>query len=121
MVTTLTVGQRPWGVVADPASGRVLVSSELSGGVSLIDPTTNQIVRTTATGSHPRNLAFDEEHGRFDVLNTADRTVSVLSSEGALLSTSAPLPGEEALSGIAVAAQTGQVFVVSKTHVYVLR
>ena len=121
VVATLRVGQRPWAVAADPKTGRILVSSELSGGVSLIDPATNQIIRTTPTGSHPRNLAVDGVHERFYVLNTGDRTVSVLDADGRLLSTSAPLPGAEDLSGIAVAGQTGQVFVVSKTHIYTLK
>jgi YVTN family beta-propeller protein len=121
VVTTLSVGQRPWAVAADPKTGRILVSSELSGGVSLIDPATNQIIRTTPTGSHPRNLAVDGVHERFYVLNTGDRTVSVLDADGRLLSTSAPLPSAEDLSGIAVASQTGQVFVVSKTHIYTLK
>jgi YVTN family beta-propeller protein len=120
VVATLSVGQTPWGVAADPKSGRVLVSSELSGSVSLIDPATNQIIRTTPTGSHPRNLAVDTANGRFYVLNTGDRTVSAIDADGRLLGTSEPMPGAEALSGIAVAAQTGQVFVVGKTHIYVL-
>lgn len=120
VVTTLSVGQAPWGVATDPKSGRVLVSSEVSGSVSLIDPATNQIVRTTPTGSHPRNLAVDSATGRFYVLNTGDRTVSAIDAGGQLLGTSKPMPDGEDLSGIAVAAQTGQVFVVSKTHIYVL-
>lgn len=120
MVTTLTVGQRPWGVAADPKSGRVLVSSELSGSVSLIDPATNQIIRTTPTGSHPRNLSVDSANGRFYVLNTGDRTISAIDSDGRLLGTSQPLPGSEEPSGIAVASQSGQVFVISKTHIYIL-
>jgi YVTN family beta-propeller protein len=120
VVATLSVGQRPWAVAADSKTGRMLVSSELSGSVTLIDSSTQQFIRTTPTGSHPRNLAVDSVHGRFYVLNTGDRTVSVLDADGRLLSTSAPLPGAEDLSGIAVAGQTGQVFVVSKTHVYTL-
>lgn len=118
---SLDVGQRPWGVVADPGTGGVLVSSELSGGVALIDPATNQAVRTTATGGHPRNVAVDGAHGRFYVLNTADRTVSVLAADGTLLSTSAALPGSEEPTGLAVAPQARRVFVVTKTHLYVMQ
>jgi DNA-binding beta-propeller fold protein YncE len=73
------------------------------------------------TGSHPRNLAVDGVRGRFYVLNVGDRTVSALGADGALLGTSAALPGGEEPTGLGVAAQTGDVFVVSKTHVYVLR
>ena len=120
VLATLSVGQAPWGVAADPKTGRVLVSSELSGSVALIDPATNQIIRTTPTGSHPRNLAVDTANGRFYVLNTGDRTVSAIDADGRLLGTSKPMPGAEGLSGIAVASQTGQIFVVSKTHIYVL-
>lgn len=121
VVATLSAGQRPWAVVADPMSGRILVSSELSGSVSLIDSNTNQIIQTTPTGSHPRNLAVDGIHGLFYVLNTTTRTVSVLDANGRPPITSAPLPGAEDLSGIAVAGHTGQVFVVSKTHIYTLK
>jgi YVTN family beta-propeller protein len=120
IVATLSVGQTPWGVAADPKSGRLLVSSELSGSVSLVDPATNQIMRTTPTGSHPRNLAVDTTNGRFYVLNTGDRTVSAIDADGRLLGTSNPMPGADGVSGIAVAAQTGQVFVVSKTQVFIL-
>jgi DNA-binding beta-propeller fold protein YncE len=86
----------------------------------LVDPATNQIMRTTPTGSHPRNLAVDTTNGRFYVLNTGDRTVSAIDADGRLLGTSNPMPGADGVSGIAVAAQTGQVFVVSKTQVFIL-
>jgi len=121
VVKSLSVGGHPWAVVADPASGAILVSSELSGGVSLIDSASDQVTRTTPTGGYPRNLAVDGAHGRFYVLNTADRTVSVLATDGTLLSTSAPLPGAEEPSGLAVSPQTRRVFVVTKTHVYILQ
>lgn len=121
VLASLRVGQRPWGVAADPVSGAILVSSELSGGVSLIDPATDRVVRTTPTGGHPRNVAADGQRGRFYVLNAADRTVSAVAADGTLLSTSAPLPGSEEPTGLAVAPQAGRVFVVTKTHVYALQ
>jgi serine/threonine-protein kinase len=116
----LAAGERPWDVVADPQLPRVMVSTELSGGVMVINTQTYQVGWTVKTGSHPRNLAVDGVHHRLYVLNTGDRTVSTMTTDGQDVRTSSPLPGNADLTGLAVAAQAGRVFVVTKQQLFVL-
>ncbi len=120
-VATVDVDKGASDVVADPTTGRLLVSSELSGQVVLVDPTTNQVVRTYRAGSHPRTLACDSVHDRCYVLNVDDRSVTTIQIDQSDTVTSAPLPGADELTGMSVASKTGQLFVVSKQQIYVLQ
>lgn len=77
-------------------------------------------MRVIKVGNHPRNLAIDGMHGIVYVLNAGDHTVSSFTTDGEALQTSTALSGTDDVTGLAVAPETGDVFVVSKQQIYVL-
>jgi serine/threonine-protein kinase len=121
IVATIPVGTRPWDVVFDAKTGLVLVSSEAQNQVAAIDPQTNRFVWTVGVGKRPQNLAIDSARGVCYVLNAGDRTLTTIRLADQRVTTSSPLPGADNPTGLALATESGQVFVVSKQQVYVLR
>ena len=76
-VSTISVAPNPRRIEADSATHRVYVSNENSPGtVTVIDGTTNTVVKTIPVGNAPRGLGSNFLIGRLYVSNTASNTIN---------------------------------------------
>jgi YVTN family beta-propeller protein len=94
IVATISLGAllRPWGVGFDGTHIWVTAATAQGpGGVSKIDPTTNAVLDTIATGNNPRGVLFGA--GSIWVANRSSNTVTRINpATGAVLAT-IPVPG----------------------------
>ena len=78
VITSITVGDYPGGVVVSPNGSRVYVANVDAGTVSVVNTITNRVVRTITVGALPRNLAINSTGSRLYVANTGSGTISVI-------------------------------------------
>ncbi len=81
-VSDIPVGPEPFGVAVSPDGERVLVSSrgssETSGSVAVIDPTTMGVVATIPIAGGASGIAFDLTGGRAYAVNVSRDALSVI-------------------------------------------
>ena len=99
LLTTVTVGESPEEVVADPVHGTVYVTESGADQVAVIDTTTESVVKTIDVGDQPMGLAIDPEAAYVYVANLAvgsGGSVSVIDTSKQSVAHTIPL-GEGAL------------------------
>jgi YVTN family beta-propeller protein len=95
----ISVPGAPQGVAYDPANGELYVSDTIGANVSVIDPTTGDVVASIPTDPFPQSLAYDNADRCLYVLTSttpddpyADE-VSVIQPPGASCPSPPPAPG----------------------------
>ncbi|MEO3756666.1 beta-propeller fold lactonase family protein [Mycobacterium sp. B14F4] len=78
LIKTITVGNRPTGVVASPDATKVYVTNGWSNTVSVIDTSTNTVTATISVGSGPVAAAISADGSRLYVVNASGNNVSVV-------------------------------------------
>jgi YVTN family beta-propeller protein len=58
VITTVPVGQRPWGIALTPDGKKLYAGNGLSNDVSVIDTATNQVIKTIKAGDGPWGIAI---------------------------------------------------------------
>ena len=111
VLRTAPVGADPREAVIDTRNGHVLVANDDDSSVSVLDARSGALLGTAHVGSHPHNVAVDERTNRAFVVNSGDGSVSVLDARRAVVLRTVRLGSDFVLSGIAVDARTGRVFV----------
>ncbi len=111
VLRTAQVGADPREVVIDARNGHVLVANDDDSSVSVLDARSGALLGTAHVGSHPHNVAVDERTDRAFVVNSGDGSVSVLDARRAVVLRTVRLGADFALSGVAVDARAGRVFV----------
>jgi YVTN family beta-propeller protein len=95
-VTTVTVGNNPWGVVVNPYTNRVYVTNSGSGTVTVLNGSSFSTISTISLGpgSTPEGIDIDTSSSKAYVANPASNTVSVidLTTNTVLSSTNPPIP-----------------------------
>ncbi len=111
VLRTAQAGADPREAVIDARNGHVLVANDDDASVSVLDARSGALLGTAHVGSHPHNVAVDEQTGRAFVVNSGDGSVSVLDARRAVVLRTVRLGTDFVLSGVAVDARTGRVFV----------
>ncbi len=111
VLRTATVGADPREAIIDARNGHVLVANDDDSSVSVLDARSGALLGTAHVGSHPHNVAVDERTNRAFVVNSGDGSVSVLDARRAVVLRTVRLGSDFVLSGVAVDARTGRVFV----------
>jgi len=117
---TVDVGLTPVDLAVDARTGRVVVANSGAATVSVLDAGSGRVLRTVAVGDAPTAVAVDEQTGRVFVTlrGAADRRgalvlgtghVAVLDAQTGRVLRSVAVPATP--RAVAVAAQTGHVFV----------
>lgn len=78
VLTSITVGDEPRNLAANPTGTRVYVPNRFSDNVSVIDVATESIVDTITVGSEPYAVVVSPDGGTLYVANNGDSTVSVV-------------------------------------------
>jgi YVTN family beta-propeller protein len=79
VVTSIPVGNSPWGVAYDSGAQELFVAAEVDGVVRVISDTNNTIVANISAGSLPYGVAYDGGKGEVFVTNYNGGSVSVIS------------------------------------------
>ena len=106
-LATVGVGNRPYALGYDNATGDVYVANQNTGNVSVISGTT--VVATVPVGSSPSGVAYDAGNGEVYVVNSGSNDVSVISGTSVVATVtvgSSPI-------GAAYDSQNGYVYVAN--------
>lgn len=81
VITSITVGRSPQGIIVAPSGRSVYTANTGSASVSVIDTATNKVQATIAVGKSPCAVAVDSDEKFLFVANKDDATVSVVDLE----------------------------------------
>ncbi len=115
LLRTVPVGPDPREAAIDARNGHVLVVNDDDASVSVLDARSGKVLGAVHVGSHPHSVAVDARGDRAFVVNSGDGSMSVLDARRAVVLRTIRLAGDFALSGVAVDARTGRVFVGDTT------
>jgi YVTN family beta-propeller protein len=79
VVTTVVLGDHPYGVGYDSGAGQVIVANQYSNDVSVFTDATNTVVATVEVGNYPVWVVYDSAKGEIFIPNLLSVTVSVIS------------------------------------------
>ena len=74
----LSLFHSPFGAAFDSTNGYVYATNFLSNNVSVINGTTNTVIKNISVGSHPQGAAFDSSNGYIYVTNSGSNNVSII-------------------------------------------
>src|SRR5262249_24369209 len=82
MVTTIPAGgfSNPFGLTATPDGGRVYVTNQDNGPVSVIATSTNTVTATIPVGMEPSGVAVTPDGSKVYVVDSRANTVSVIAT-----------------------------------------
>ena len=80
VVSTIPVGNEPYGASVSPDGSRVYVTNILTNNVSVINTATNTVIATVLVGSNPWGLAVSADGSKVYVANQASNNVSVINT-----------------------------------------
>lgn len=63
-VKAVKVGKKPWGVAVDRTAGELYVTNSGSGSVSVLDASTDRVIKTIRVMFAPKGIAADGEPPR---------------------------------------------------------
>jgi YVTN family beta-propeller protein len=78
VTTRVTVGEFPFGPVADSQRGKIYVPNVFSNTVALLDGTTDAVIEEIPVGAGPAGVGVNTSMNRVYVSNLLDNTVSVM-------------------------------------------
>jgi YVTN family beta-propeller protein len=78
VVTTVAVGNSPFGVAVNPDGTRAYVANAFSSDISVIDTSTNTVVATVSLENTPYGVAITPDGARAYVTNPVSNSVSVV-------------------------------------------
>ena len=78
VLTTISVGKRPRGVVVSPNGKRVYTANGNSNDVSIIDTETYQVIATIPAGIDPEGMAISADGQRLYVVNENEGMLTVM-------------------------------------------
>jgi YVTN family beta-propeller protein len=117
---SIPVGELPDGATSDDATGNVFVANWESNNVSLINSTTNVVMKTITVGESPEGMTYVASTGYVYVANVASQNLSVINgATGALVSS---IPAGTAPAGVAYDPMNGYLYIaeVASDNVEVL-
>ncbi len=106
---TVPVGQDPFGVAYDAATGDVFVTNDASSNVSVLFGNLTAPIASIPVGSGPTGVAYDPANGYVYVANNGSNNVSVIN--GTTLDVVGSVAVGNGPMGVAVNATSGNVFV----------
>ena len=115
---SVCVGGWPQAIIYDPANGLIYSAQQNSQHVSVVDPTTLQVVATIPTNNYARGLALDPNNGRLfvsDGLGQGD-DVRVVNTTTNTVIGSFNLTGYTYLTGAQFDSTTGQLFFLANNN-----
>lgn len=77
-IGSIQVGSHPYGVIYNNINGNIYVANYDSNSVSVIDPTTNQVIANIPVEQNPRQIVLNTDNGNLYVINTGSSSVSVI-------------------------------------------
>ncbi|VVC06248.1 Virginiamycin B lyase [uncultured archaeon] len=80
VVTTITVGIEPYGIVYDNDNGKIYVANFGSDNISVIDPSSNTVIQTISGVSNPSELMYDSTNQDLYVTSMTSNKVFVIDS-----------------------------------------
>ena len=104
-----TNGLSPFWLAVNSSSGLVFASDPGSNAVSVVNPTTMEVIATVAVGGQPNGLAFDAANGAVYVANSGSQSVSVVDGTTYRVLTTIPVGSEP--MGVAYDPATQAVYV----------
>jgi YVTN family beta-propeller protein len=78
VVATIPVGRYPFAPAYDPVNGELYVPNQGSANLTVLNGSTNTIIKTIPVGSDPWTPAYDAQNGALYVPNEGSNNVSVL-------------------------------------------
>src|SRR5215204_6423964 len=80
VTAAIPVGEFPQALIFNPSNNDTYVSNRDSGTVSVIDSTSNSVIKNITVGSSPGQLLFNPSNNNIYVANAVSNTVSVIDS-----------------------------------------
>lgn len=115
----IKVGHKPDAVEYDPDSRLLYVTHTGSNDIRVIDPETEQVVRSRALGDATENIVFDDGGVMWAVLEET-HTLLKLKTKTLEVSQKIPLPGCADPSGLAIDRRNRRLFIGCRSHVLVV-
>ncbi|HEX5977271.1 MAG TPA: hypothetical protein VFY68_08345, partial [Nitrososphaeraceae archaeon] len=78
VTAAIPVGEFPQALIFNPSNNYTYVSNRDSGTVSVIDSTSNSVIKNITVGSSPGQLLFNPTNNNIYVANAISNTVSVI-------------------------------------------
>lgn len=91
LTATIPVAVRPVALAYNAFNGLLYVSHLIGKQVSVIDPVTETLVTSVATGTDPIALEVDAQTGRWFVVNSGDDSVTIYNASNFLVDTIIPV------------------------------
>ncbi|MBD2701451.1 beta-propeller fold lactonase family protein [Spirosoma sp. BT702] len=79
-LTSIPVGNLPFGTVISPDGSRIYVTNQLSNNVSVIDAATNTVSATIGVGNRPWGLGISPDGSKVYVANNVSDNLSVINT-----------------------------------------
>ncbi|MGP6220345.1 YncE family protein, partial [Caldiplasma sukawensis] len=80
VISTISVGTEPEGVVFDPSNGYIYVANSVSSSVSLINGAIDSVISTITVGFEPYGVTIDSSNSYIYVTNAGSNSVSVINT-----------------------------------------
>lgn len=97
VIDTISVGDRPKGITADPSGSRVYVANQNDNTLSVIDTSTNTIMTTIAVGTEPGGvdgIAISPDGSFVYVVNNYEDNLSVIDTTNNHVNAAIPVGDE---------------------------
>jgi YVTN family beta-propeller protein len=78
VITTIAVGESPYGVGVNPQTSRIYVANSFARCVSIIDGTSNSVIDTIGAGEFPNGVGINPQTNRIYVTHFYDSCVTVI-------------------------------------------
>jgi YVTN family beta-propeller protein len=114
--TTISGLNFPWAIAFDPTNNELYATNSGGSSVSVINATSNQIIKRISVGGVPEEIAYDSANNELYVANNKTNTVDVISgSSNALVANITGLrPGTAGPVGIIFDSQNKLVYVTDQ-------
>ncbi|MBV9177353.1 MAG: YncE family protein [Nitrososphaeraceae archaeon] len=111
-ITDIRVGDTPQGVAISPSTNTVYISNTRSNSISVIDGTSDKVVKTIGIDYSPFEMAFNQNTNKLYVANSEDGTVSVIDTTSNKVVKTVITGGSP--SNIAIDPKTNMIYVTNK-------
>ena len=114
LVTTITVGNGPFGVAANPNINRIYVANSGDNTLSVIDGSTNTVVNTTSVGGGPTGVGVNPNTNKIYVANQNSGSNDVSVIDGSTNKVIATIQVGNEPSGVGVNPDTNKIYISNR-------
>ena len=112
VVTTIAVGNGPFGISISPDGNNAYVADNYSNTVSVINTTTNLVTATIPVGSAPNGICVSPDGSKLFVANFSSNNVSVINATNNTVASTIPLGNKP--YGICITPDGSKIFVTNE-------